>query len=192
MFVVDTSSSIWKPDFEKQLKFVWDVSIQFDVGLGPTQTRIGVVSFADSYYLQFHLWQNNRPGLLERALNRIRHRAGRKTNTGSALDYMVKYMFTHRYGSRSNAAHVAILITDGKSTDRGKTLKAAERVREAGIHLFAIGVGDQVDFRELEELASSPTWDYVFEVDDYTSLDAIKYHVANKTCKGWRIMHAKN
>ena len=184
VFIIDSSSSIWQPDFERQILFVRDVSRQFDIGLRRAQSRVGLVSFADSYYPQFHLWQNNRPDLLERALNRVRHRAGRKTNTGAALDYVSKYMFTHRYGSRKDAAHVIILITDGQSTDRHKTLTAAKRVREAGIHLFAVGVGDQVDFRELEEVASSPPQDYVFEVEDYKSLDMIKYHVANKTCRG--------
>lgn len=88
VFAIDTSSSIWKPDFELELKFIKDISQQFDIGLGHEQSRVGVVTFADHHYLQFHLWQNNRRDLLERALNRIRHRAGRKTNTAAAIKVM--------------------------------------------------------------------------------------------------------
>lgn len=184
VFAIDTSSSIWKPDFELELKFIKDISKQFDLGLGHEQTRIGVVSFADNYYLQFHLWQNNRPDLLERALNRIRHRAGKKTNTASAIRYMVDTMFTPRYGSRKNSIHVAVIITDGKSQDRKRTIQTAAHARKAGIHVFAIGVGDLVEYRELEEIASRPPEEYVFEVDDFKSLDAMKYILANKTCTG--------
>ncbi|XP_053405709.1 cartilage matrix protein-like isoform X2 [Mercenaria mercenaria] len=184
VFAIDTSSSIWKPDFALELKFIKDISQQFDIGLRHDQTRIGVVSFADHYYLQFHLWQNNRHDLVERALNRIRHRAGKKTNTASAIKYMVNTMFTPRYGSRRNAVHVAVIITDGKSQDRRKTIQTAALARKAGIHVFAIGVGDRVDYRELEETASRPTEEYVFEVDDFESLDNMKYILSNKTCTG--------
>ncbi|KAL4227504.1 hypothetical protein ACF0H5_012948 [Mactra antiquata] len=184
VFAIDTSSSIWKPDFELELKFINDFTEHFDIGLGPKQTRIGVVTFADSFYLQFHLWQNNRKDLLERALNRIRHRAGRKTNTGDALKYIVKTMFTRRFGARSNSIHVAVVITDGKSQDRKKTLEYAAMARKAGIHMFAIGVGDAIEFRELEQIASFPPEEYVFEVDDFQSLDSMKHVLANKTCKG--------
>ncbi|WAQ98536.1 MATN1-like protein [Mya arenaria] len=184
VFAIDTSSSIWKPDFDRQLKFIRDVSNQFDIGRSDLQTRIGVISFADSYYLQFHLWQNNRPDLLDRALNRVHHRAGRKTNTGDTLKYIAKYMFQHRYGSRPFANHVVIVITDGRSQDRKKTIEAAKLMRASGIHVFAIGVGDGVEYRELEEIATRPPEDYVFEVDDFKSLDAMKYIIANKTCQG--------
>ncbi|XP_052279296.1 cartilage matrix protein-like isoform X3 [Dreissena polymorpha] len=184
VFAVDSSSSIWKPDFERQLTFVRDVAHQFDVGLEPSQTRVGVVTFADDYYLQFHLWQNNRMDLLDQALSRIRHRAGRKTNTAAALKYIAKYMFLHRYGSRSHATHVAIVITDGQSTDRKHTVEAAKLLKDAGIYVFAIGVGKYVAHRELEELASLPSEEFVYEVHDFQSLDKMKFTIANRTCTG--------
>ena len=97
---------------------------------------------------------------------------------------MVKSMFTTRYGSRKNAIHVAVVITDGKSQDRKKTFHAAALARKAGIHVFAIGVGDLVEYRELEEIASRPPEEHVFEVDDFQSLDSMKFILANKTCQG--------
>lgn len=183
VFVIDTSSSIWHPDFDRQIKFIKDVAERFDIGQGPKQTRIGVISFGESYYLHFHLWQNNRKDLLERALHRIRHRVSKSTNTAAALRYLRKYMFTHRYGSRKYATHVAVVITDGKSQNRKATLQAAEAVRSHGIEIFGIGVGDAVDFRELENVASKPASDYVYEVADFQSLDSMKFVLANRACK---------
>ena len=184
MFIIDTSSSIWHPDFETQLKFIKDVAEQFDLGQGKNQTRIGVVSFGETYHLQFHLWQNNRKDLLEKALHRIRHKASKSTNTAAALRFMRKYMFTHRYGSRKYSTHVAVVITDGKSQNRKATLKAAEAARNNGIEIFGFGVGDAVDFRELENIASKPTSDFVYEVEDFQSLDAMKFVLANRACNG--------
>ena len=143
-----------------------------------------MVSFGQTYYLQFHLWQNNRQDLLEKALLRIRHKVSKSTNTAAALRFMRKYMFTHRYGSRKYATHVAVVITDGKSQNRKATLKAAEAARNNGIEIFGFGVGDAVDFRELENIASKPTSDYVYEVKDFQSLGAMKFVLANRACKG--------
>lgn len=97
---------------------------------------------------------------------------------------MVNTMFTPRYGSRTDAVHVAVIVTDGKSQDRKKTIETAALARKAGIHVFAIGVGDLVEYRELEEIASRPPEEYVFAVDDFKGLDAMKYILANKTCTG--------
>ena len=192
MFIIDTSSSIWHPDFETQLKFIKDVAEQFDLGQGKNQTRIGVVSFGETYHLQFHLWQNNRKDLLEKALHRIRHKASKSTNTAAALRFMRKYMFTHRYGSRKYSTHVAVVITDGKSQNRKATLKAAEAARNNGIEIFGFGVGDAVDFRELENIASKPTSDFVYEVEDFQSLDAMKFVLANRACNGKESFHHAN
>ena len=79
---------------------------------------------------------------------------------------------------------MTILVTDGQSSNRDKTVVAAKLMKEAGIHVFAIGVGKAVDFRELEEVASQPPEDFVYNVDDYKSLDAMKYIIANRTCRG--------
>ena len=184
IFAIDSSRSIWKPDFQRQVTFVRDVSNEFELGNSQSQTRIGVISFGDSYYVNFHLWQNNRPDLLAMALQRIRHRGSRRTNTGAALRYIRKYMFTHRYGSRKNVPHVVILITDGMSSDRKHLLSSAEKLKAKGVLIFAIGVGDGIDFQELRATASEPSKFYVFRVDDYRSLDSLKYILANYTCKG--------
>lgn len=97
---------------------------------------------------------------------------------------MVKKMFIPRYGARRNSVHVAVIITDGKSQDRSKTIHAAKQAKNAGIHMFAIGVGDLVEYRELEKIASRPPEEYVFEVDDFMSLDSMKHILATTTCRG--------
>lgn len=43
VFAMDASSSIWGPDFNKQLQFVLDIIEVFDIGLNTT--HVGVLSF---------------------------------------------------------------------------------------------------------------------------------------------------
>lgn len=54
--VLDSSTSITRPDFSKQLAFV--NAIIEKVGIGPDANQVGIVSFSDNYRLNFHLNAN--------------------------------------------------------------------------------------------------------------------------------------
>ena len=50
------------------------------------------------------------------------------TNTGKALSFLKSQMFTSNKGDRSNVDNVAVVITDGGSNDKNKTLIEAHKV----------------------------------------------------------------
>ena len=57
MFALDSSGSIWAPDFKRQLNFVKDLVGAFQVS--PRMTRIGVLTFGDEPKKQFLLDRYN-------------------------------------------------------------------------------------------------------------------------------------
>ena len=73
-------------------------------------------------------------------------------------------------------------MVDGDSSEPKKTASEALLAKEAGITLFAIGVGRQVNFPQLRDIASSP--EYAFRVNNYEALESIKEKLAIKTCEG--------
>ena len=77
-----------------------------------------------------------------------------------------------------------IIITDGRSDNPRETEKQARLARKDGIQLFAIGVGQYVDQRELYNIASQPASEYVFEVHTYEALGSVKNVLAMKACEG--------
>ena len=81
-------------------------------------------------------------------------------------------------------AKVAVVITDGKSRNMLRTLIEASRAKRNKVHLFAIGVGHAVNYRELSRMASHPSSEYFFQVAGYTALDSLKKILAIKTCQG--------
>lgn len=58
---------------------------------------------------------------------------------GLALTYILENSYKPESGARSNVPKIGILITDGKSQD--DVLPPAESLRDAGVELFAIGIG---------------------------------------------------
>lgn len=181
VFVLDSSASIWEPDFDRQVDFVKNIVKQFKIG--PNNTQVGIVTFGQYHTLRFHLNKYHDSEELQKAIGWIRFKPGRTTNTGDAITYMSNEMFKEENGARENFPKVAVVITDGKSTETKKTIEAARVAREMGIHLFAIGVGKKYDRKELENIANKPSDEYVFTVDNYSALKNILNVFAVKTCQ---------
>ncbi|XP_046581537.1 cartilage matrix protein-like [Haliotis rubra] len=178
-FIVDSSSSIWKPDFHKQLDFIKEVIGQFD--LGQDSTRVGVITFSDGIHPIIPLSGSQNRQYLEEQIDKIPYTGG-GTNTGGAIRYLTDHGFSADI-ARPEVAHVAILMTDGQSKNLTNTSLQSRRAHKAGIYLFAIGIGQFVDTLELNDIACNPDKDFVFQVDDYTALTSIKELLAIKACQ---------
>lgn len=182
IFVLDSSASISYLDFDRQLEFVSNVINVFDVS--KNMTRIGIVSFSNWAFLDFHLNTYTTKHEVRQAVFRIRQIRG-DTNTAAALRYIQDTSFKPQHGAREGIPHIAIVLTDGKSNKPMQTAKEAVRAKlGSNIHIFAIGVGDAVKRRELKAIASDPKKKYLFQVGDYESLDSIKDLLAIDVCKG--------
>ena len=89
--------------------------------------------------------------------------------------------FTRQNGDRDNIPNVAIVITDGKSNIRdSETLGVANKTKEAGIRIIAVGVTDAIDVRELRGIASVPS--QVITVADFDRLLGQLNQVINQIC----------
>ena len=63
------------------------------------------------------------------------------------------------------------MLTDGKSQMKMKTLQAAKRAKDAGIELMAIGIGDDIDDKEIDGISSGGTSaNRAFRVRSFTAL----------------------
>lgn len=67
-------------------------------------------------------------------------------------------------------SQVAIIVTDGRPQDNVKDI--AQRARDAGIEIFAIGVG-RVDKSTLRQMASEPLDDHVDYVESYSVIEKL-------------------
>lgn len=166
------------------MDFIEKVVGKFDIGPGPKQTRVGVILYAQTFWVRFYLRSHMDLPSLQIAIRRIPHKHGSKTRTEKALRFLRTHMFKKWYGGRSNTTHVAIIISDGRSQDKRATRKEATKVKEAGVKLFTIGVGKRADIEELKEVASDPDEHFVFQVGDFKALDGLNYKLPTSTCVG--------
>ncbi|GAB1608200.1 collagen alpha-4(VI) chain-like [Argonauta hians] len=179
VFIIDSSRSIPPQDFVKQVKFIGDVVGTFHIG--PTETRIGAVTFGQQIIIEntFGLSKYTDESSLKTGISNIdfKPRYGGSTETALAISYARKNIFNN---ARPGVQKIGIVLTDGVSTYRYKTIAEAGLAKKEGILMMAIGVGRKIDMEELKGIASGK--DYVFTVDSFDALQQIKVELGMKTC----------
>ncbi|XP_067667262.1 cartilage matrix protein-like [Haliotis asinina] len=178
-FLLDTSSSIWEPDFKTQLDFVSEVVDLFDIG--PNKTRVGVATFSSRYYPQFGLDKYEDKEQLKKAILRIPYMGG-NTHTGTAIRYMRERAFAPEI-VREDVDKIAVVLTDGRSRYPVDTETEAMKTKMEGINVFAVGIGKNFDPKELTLIGSEPSETYVYEVASYSALENIKEKFALGECE---------
>ena len=106
--------------------------------------------------------------------------------SGKALQYLDKTMFSAQHGDRPDVKNVAIIITDGKSTDSSDTKKQALESRKDGIQLYAVGIGSSVDDKELLHITGSSQ--HVVHANNFDVLKTVLKSIKSDACseaEGW-------
>ncbi|KAG9355562.1 hypothetical protein JZ751_000400 [Albula glossodonta] len=170
IFIVDSSRSVRPSEFEQVKVFLAKVIEGLDVG--PNATRVGVVNYASRVKNEVSLKTHRTKAGLVKAVTRIEP-LSTGTMTGLAIQFALNVAFSEAEGARVRSpdiSKVAIIVTDGRPQDNVRDV--ASRARDAGIELFAIGVG-RVDMNTLRQIASEPLEDHVDYVESYSVIEKL-------------------
>ncbi|XP_052721546.1 uncharacterized protein LOC128192692 [Crassostrea angulata] len=180
LFALDTSTSIGSQNFEREKQFV--LAFVADMDIGPSDVQVSVGTFSDNARRYFAL--NSHPNLhdLQAAIKRMYYEFG-QTQTHLAFLLAEMYVFTNVSGDRPSATNVMFVLTDGRSQNHTATVQGAQRLKNAGVKIYAIGIGNQTDRGELNDIASDTN--HVFMVDSFTDLSSIHTLVQNTYCEGY-------
>lgn len=96
--------------------------------------------------------------------------------------FLMLLSIRYRNGDRDDAPNIAMVITDGVSNiNSRRTVPEAEESRDIGIHVYAIGIG-LTDTRELYAIASEPSDDNTFAVQDFDELAGLEKKIFSTIC----------
>lgn len=141
------------------------------LNVGPDATRVGVVNYASRVKNEVSLKSHKTKAALVKAVSKIEP-LSTGTMTGLAIQFAMNVAFSEAEGARKSPdiSKVAIIVTDGRPQDNIRDIAA--RAREAGIEIFAIGVG-RVDMTTLRQLASETLEDHVDYVESYSMIEKL-------------------
>uniref|UniRef100_A0A674ITE6 VWFA domain-containing protein n=1 Tax=Terrapene triunguis TaxID=2587831 RepID=A0A674ITE6_9SAUR len=179
VFLIDGSGSIDYRDFETMKTFVIEVIRRFR----GTNTLFALAQFSSSFWEHFDFNKFKSTHDIDSLVHQVRQ-LGRNTYTATAIQKVVRELFISRKGSRDGAARILIVVTDGMKNDNLRYSDVIPEAERAGIIRYAIGVGDAFSQssaqRELHEIASNPTNEHIFQVNDFDALRGIQNQLQEK------------
>uniref|UniRef100_A0A3Q3J4A7 VWFA domain-containing protein n=1 Tax=Monopterus albus TaxID=43700 RepID=A0A3Q3J4A7_MONAL len=181
VFVIDSSRSIRPHDYEKVKTFIMNL-LQF-LEIGPDATRVGLLQYGSVVQPEFSLNTYTNNVEVEQAVRSMKHLAT-GTMTGLAIQYTMETAFTEEEGARPANLHIpriAMIVTDGRPQDTVE--EVAAQARQAGIQIFAIGVG-RVDMNILKAIGSEPHSEHVHLVASFSQIETLVSVFQSKLCGG--------
>ncbi|XP_070289479.1 collagen alpha-5(VI) chain [Myotis yumanensis] len=173
MFLVDSSGSIGKGNFETMKTFMRNMSA--NIQIGPDKTQIGVVQFSGHNKEEFQLNKYFTQKEISDAIDKM-SLIGQNTLMGSALTFVDEY-FTLPKGARLGVKKFLILITDGEAQD--DVTKPAKALRDKGVIIICVGVYG-AKRTQLEEISGDGS--LVFHVEKFDHLKAIESKLLSQVC----------
>lgn len=139
--------------------------------------NVGLAQFSSTFQHEFYLNQFFDEQAISAHIRRMQQLGG-GTNIGLALNAIREYFQAER-GSRKaeGISQNLVLITDGESQDDVE--EAAKILRDLGVEVFTIGIGNAHDL-ELLQIAGSP--ERVFTVRNFGNLKDIQQKVVDTIC----------
>ncbi|XP_058567311.1 integrin alpha-X-like isoform X2 [Neofelis nebulosa] len=180
VFLIDGSGSISFRDFTKMLNFVKAVMSQFQ----RPSTQFSLMQFSDHSRVHFtfkdFVYSSNPLGLLDSV-----YQLQGFTYTATAIQMVTNQLFSASSGARKDASKILIVITDGQK--KGDPLGYEDvipRAEAAGIIRYAVGVGlafqKPHSRKELNDIASKPSHEYIFQVENFDALRDIQNQLKEK------------
>ncbi|CAB4026979.1 Hypothetical predicted protein [Paramuricea clavata] len=152
-------------------------------------THIGFMQFSDrkNTGIRFNLDNNYDATTISKKFENMPWHAGRKTLTHLALDIVAQKVFTKKGGDRPDVPDLLIVLTDGKSNYPDKTRKNAQKLKNMGVRIIAIGavhdlqndVKNREIWQELQDIASSPK---DVKMIDFANLVTVVSEIVCKVC----------
>nr|XP_033496504.1 collagen alpha-6(VI) chain-like [Epinephelus lanceolatus] len=178
VFLVDGSSSIGSTNFQEVRTFLRNIIKALDIGRD--NIRIGLAQYNEEPHKEFLLKDHMDERSLLAAVEKIPYRTG-NTNTGKAMEFLLKEYFTKQAGSRidQRVPQIAVVLTDGESAD--KVEAPAQQLRQHGVIVFGIGVGE-VNKTELETIANWPPERFLHTIDSYQALQRLTDRLLQTVC----------
>ncbi|XP_012515619.1 PREDICTED: integrin alpha-M-like [Propithecus coquereli] len=179
-FLIDGSGSINTNDFRRMKEFVSTVMEQFE----KSRTLFSLMQYSDTFRIHFtfrDFQKNPNPRWLVRPITQLYGR----THTATGIRKVVRELFDVANGARENALKILVVITDGEKF--GDPLSYNDVIPEANrerVIRYVIGVGsafsNERSREELHTIASIPSHDHTFRVNNFEALNTIQNQLQEK------------
>jgi uncharacterized protein with von Willebrand factor type A (vWA) domain len=171
ILVLDSSGSISLPHYRNALQFVANLSTAFTVVPG---SRLGFNVFSVKSRTILPINNSLSPEEIRGKITSAPYLKG-GTRTDIAVNAALKGLQT---SARLGVPRTLVILTDGSSNKPRLTSTASARAKAQGLRMFSIGIGTELNDKELKELAGGDehrvykanNWEYLANLLAQTSV----------------------
>jgi Mg-chelatase subunit ChlD len=160
VFALDGSESLAQKGFDKIKDLVKAMIDNYTIS--ETETHVGVIEFSDKANVILQLNKLFEPTSIKDEVQRIIPSGGKETVTDEALRKSADELFDVKSGGRPGASKVLIVVTDGKSTGKEPLKRAVKPLKEKGVRVYVVNIGEDTDKDELKDIV--PTDENIYPV----------------------------
>ena len=160
VFALDGSESLAKKGFDKIKDLVKMMVDNYTIS--EPETHVGVIEFSDKANVIFPLNKLFESSSIKDQVQLINPSGGKETVTDEVLQKSADEVFDVKSGGRPGASKVLIIITDGKSTGEEPPKRAVKPVKEKGVRVYVVNIGEDTDKDELKDIV--PTEKNIYPV----------------------------
>jgi len=180
VIALDSSTSLQERNWLLTLNATTNFIQGLEIDSG--NVRIGLVIFSNDAESVFHLNTFRTKSEIIRKVSQIKYKYG-QTNLADTMKLIRTQMFIERNGDRRGIPNIAVIVTDGNSTvNIDSTIDEARKTRDNGIQVYAIGVGFEIDTKELDGITGTPQNRYL--IDHFDELETKMETIYITLCPG--------
>ena len=179
-FILDGSAATDESTWNRIKSFARGIASAFQ--LRDDATRVGLITYATQPTLELQFFEKNDRDEFSDFLNTVTATHG-SPDLERAL-YMANHeLFVAEAGMRTKVPNVLLVLTaDGPMPLVNNYNDSARELKEKGVTIVGVGVGDKVNQYELQRVATGP--EHAFMVASLEDAIASIATIANTTCLG--------
>ncbi|KAI3365245.1 hypothetical protein L3Q82_010339, partial [Scortum barcoo] len=162
VFALDASGGVGRENFATLRNFVRGLTVQFDINRDVAQ--VALVAYGRRAGTIFNLDTHDTGSAILKAIGEASY-VGGVASTGAALLHIHSDVLTVAKGARPGVNKAVVVVTDGSGGDDAAV--PAQKIRDNGVSLFVIGIGD-VQRQRLLQIAGSE--EHMISVQSYEDL----------------------
>uniref|UniRef100_A0A8D0GKL4 von Willebrand factor A domain-containing protein 2 n=1 Tax=Sphenodon punctatus TaxID=8508 RepID=A0A8D0GKL4_SPHPU len=175
VFALDASAAVGRENFVQLRDFASSSSLQFDINRDVTQ--LGLVVYGSRPHTVFTLDAHLTSSAVRQAISQVPFIGG-SASIGSTLLHIYDDVMTIQKGARPGVNKAVAVITEGSGAQ--DAVVPAQKLRDNGISVFVIGVGEaQMD--TLLRVAGSHN--YLMQVSSYEDLKNYEGLIIERICE---------
>ncbi|XP_042253358.1 von Willebrand factor A domain-containing protein 2 isoform X3 [Thunnus maccoyii] len=174
VFALDASGGVGSDNFATLRDFVRSLTVQFDINRDVAQ--VALVAYSRRATTVFNLDTHETGSAVLKAVADANYMGG-VASTGAALLHIHSNVLTVAGGARPGVNKAVVVVTDGSGGDDAAV--PAQKIRDNGVSLFVIGIGD-IQRERLLQIAGSE--EHMISVPSYEDLKYFEDVLVQMVC----------